>query len=61
MRKLGKVLKAVGRFVNGAIKDMLADTRAGRDERRGRGCTAGLGTGRTWASKASTRSRLADK
>jgi hypothetical protein len=30
MRKPGKVLKAIGRFVNGAIKDMLADTRAGR-------------------------------
>jgi hypothetical protein len=29
VRKLGKVLKAVGRFVNGALKDMLADTRAG--------------------------------
>ncbi len=29
MRKLGKVLKTIGRFVNGAIKDMLADTRAG--------------------------------
>lgn len=29
MRKLGKVLKAIGRFVNGAIKDMFADTRAG--------------------------------
>ena len=29
MRKLGKVLKDIGRFVNGAIKDMLADTRAG--------------------------------
>jgi len=29
MKKLGKVLKAIGRFVNGAIKDMLADTRAG--------------------------------
>ena len=29
MRKLGKVLKAIGLFVNGAIKDMLADTRAG--------------------------------
>ncbi|HEY7261317.1 MAG TPA: hypothetical protein VH589_07515 [Trebonia sp.] len=30
MRKLGKVLKAIGRFVNGAINDMFADTRAGR-------------------------------
>lgn len=29
MGKLGKVLRAIGRFVNGAIKDMLADTRAG--------------------------------
>ena len=29
MGKLGKVLKAIGRFVNGATKDMLADTRAG--------------------------------
>jgi hypothetical protein len=29
MQKLVKVLKAIGRFVNGAIKDMLADTRAG--------------------------------
>jgi hypothetical protein len=29
MRKLSKVLMAIGRFVNGAIKDMLADTRAG--------------------------------
>lgn len=32
MSKLGKALKAlkaIGRFVNGAIKDMLADTRAG--------------------------------
>ena len=36
MGKLGKVLKAIGRFVNGAIKDMAADTPgrgvASRDE-----------------------------
>ena len=35
MRKLGKFLKAIGRFVNGAIKDMLADTRAGDGMRDG--------------------------
>jgi hypothetical protein len=29
MRKLGKVLRSIGRFLNGVIKDMLADTRAG--------------------------------
>lgn len=27
MRKLGTVLKAIGRFINGAISDMLAGTR----------------------------------
>jgi len=30
MGKLAKALKAIGRFANGAIKDMFADTRAGR-------------------------------
>jgi hypothetical protein len=29
MGKLAKALKAIGRFANGAIKDMFADTRAG--------------------------------
>ena len=54
MRKLGKFLKAIGRFVNGAIKDMLADTRAGDGMRDGT-CHQ-TGNGRTSASKASTRS-----
>jgi hypothetical protein len=29
MGKLGKVLEAIGRFVNGAIKDMSADRSGG--------------------------------